>query len=514
MIRSSGKFPQPVGVRLSVSLRLAVAWLCSALIITTAPLNFGPPADGRGYLQHAFLYGDFERSFSHVALNVLLFVPLGILLHHECVRRRLPASRTVVLTVTIGLLISVVVESLQVFLPDRDSSLFDVGANTLGAIVGVIADRIAGHSMEQFVDRWYSQTTPRKLAGVMAGFLLGALVFAAALQAQTRLVDWSTEYPLLIGNELTRNRPWQGRVFSLEITDEATSYETMRSFAAGEPATMSGAVLAKYDFRGPSPYRSPSGNEDDLEWVGPAPRMLADGVRVSSQSWLRTRGPASSLVQRVERANAFTIHLTCAPDAANQTGPARIVSNSRNPLLRNFTIGQDGRDLIVRLRTPATGSNGVEPETVVRDAFATLEPRDFLISYDGATLLVAIAREHRVLRTELTPAVPMARALNSSGVLATDLPAYDIAYLALLSLPPCVLVAVFARTTRERSLFGALWIASFSVLLELTLVAASGRAFDPANIVKTAAVATLVLAASVATLTHSARGQGQLVART
>jgi len=282
-IRNSGKFPQHVGVRLSVSLRLALAWLCSALIITTAPLNFGPPADGRGYLQNAFLYGDFERSFSHVALNVLLFVPLGVLLHHEGVRRRLPASRTAVLTVTIGLLISVVVESLQVFLPDRDSSLFDVGANTMGAIVGVIANRIAGQSIEQLVNRWYSQTTPRKLAGVMAGFLLVALGFASA----------------------------------------------------------------------------------------------------------------------------------CL-----------------------------------------------------------------------------------------------------SGVLATELPAYNSAYLALLSLPSCVLVAVFARTARERHLFGALWIASFSVLLELTLVTATGRAFDPANIVKTSAVATLVLAGSVATLAHSARGRHRLVAGT
>jgi hypothetical protein len=116
---------------------------------------------------------------------------------------------------------------------------------------------------------------------------------------------------------------------------------------------MSGAVLANYEFRGRSPYRNLSGNQADLEWVGPAPRMLADGVRVSPESWLRTRGPASSLAQRLERASAFTIRLKCAADTANQTGPARIVSNSRNPSPRNFTIGQEGPNLIVRLRTPA-----------------------------------------------------------------------------------------------------------------------------------------------------------------
>jgi glycopeptide antibiotics resistance protein len=234
MIRSSGKLPQHVGPKFSVSLRLLLVWLCSALIITMAPFNFGSPADGGGYLQHAFLYGDFEEcSPFHVVLNVLLFVPLGILLHHQRVRRRLPGSRIVFLTVATGLLISVVIECLQVFLPDRDSSLFDVGANTLGAIVGVIADRTAGQSVEQLVDRWCSRTTPRKLAGVMAGFLLVALGFAGALQAQTRLVDWSTEYPLMIGNELTRNRPWQGRVFSLEITDHATSYRDDAQLCCG-----------------------------------------------------------------------------------------------------------------------------------------------------------------------------------------------------------------------------------------------------------------------------------------
>jgi hypothetical protein len=43
----------------------------------------------------------------------------------------------------------------------------------------------------------------------------------------------------------------------------------------------------------------------------------------------------------------------------NQTGPARIVTLSRNPSERNFTLGQDGDKVEVRLRTTETSSNGV-----------------------------------------------------------------------------------------------------------------------------------------------------------
>ncbi len=49
-------------------------------------------------------------------------------------------------------------------------------------------------------------------------------------------------------------------------------------------------------------------------------------------------------------------------DSPDQGGPARIVTFSSGSGSRNFTLGQDGGELVFLLRTPSTGQNGSAPE--------------------------------------------------------------------------------------------------------------------------------------------------------
>ncbi len=70
----------------------------------------------------------------------------------------------------------------------------------------------------------------------------------------------------------------------------------------------------------------------------------------------------------------FEVELAVRPYKLNQTGPARIFTISQDHEHRNFTIGQSGRDLVVRLRTRATGSNGM-PEYIIREVFGSSAPR-------------------------------------------------------------------------------------------------------------------------------------------
>ncbi len=67
------------------------------------------------------------------------------------------------------------------------------------------------------------------------------------------------------------------------------------------------------------------------------------------------------LLERLKRSNALTIEALVTPRSPDQSGPARIVSFSRNPSSRNFTLGQQGGKLNMRLRTPRTGGNGTNP---------------------------------------------------------------------------------------------------------------------------------------------------------
>ena len=46
--------------------------------------------------------------------------------------------------------------------------------------------------------------------------------------------------------------------------------------------------------------------------------------------------------------------------ANSQFGPARIISLSRSPSKRNFTLGQEGDHLVLRLQTSSTSRNGMD----------------------------------------------------------------------------------------------------------------------------------------------------------
>ncbi len=253
----------------------------------------------------------------------------------------------------------------------------------------------------------------------------------------------------MIGNERTGDRPWRGRVFALAMTDAATSRGVVRRFSAGESVALPGAQIAAFDFKGSPPYRDAAGNLPDLEWTERPDTSGGAGTALPGRSWLRSDGPASGLAHRLRETNAFTLRVRCATDDTNQDGPARIISNSVSPYLRNFTLGQQGSDLVFRLRTPDTGVNGYPLQVFVPEVFSDHHPREILVTYDGATLLVAVARADHVSRTELTPGSSVALAIPSLNVRPHELQMYKLAYVAALSLVPGVLIGLLGHTSRR-----------------------------------------------------------------
>ncbi|MFT5127700.1 MAG: hypothetical protein ACI8W8_001307, partial [Rhodothermales bacterium] len=61
----------------------------------------------------------------------------------------------------------------------------------------------------------------------------------------------------------------------------------------------------------------------------------------------------------LRKANALSIEAWLQPANTKQDGPARIVTLSSDTLNRNFTLGQDGKKIDARLRTPQTSENGI-----------------------------------------------------------------------------------------------------------------------------------------------------------
>ena len=102
-----------------------------------------------------------------------------------------------------------------------------------------------------------------------------------------------------------------------------------------------------------------------------------DNVRFESPGIVRTGGPPVWLQDALSR-QSLSVAVTFRSFASQQFGPARIFTLSENQNLRNLTIGQDGDDLIVRLRTTATSLNG-RPDYYIRDVFRELAWRQLQV---------------------------------------------------------------------------------------------------------------------------------------
>ncbi|HLV02387.1 MAG TPA: hypothetical protein VKZ59_14040, partial [Acidobacteriota bacterium] len=69
-----------------------------------------------------------------------------------------------------------------------------------------------------------------------------------------------------------------------------------------------------------------------------------------------------------EKSQHVSVHATVRSDTDLQEGPARIVTFSNGPLERNVMLGQEGRDLVFRIRTPRSGLNGVDMQFSLPEA--------------------------------------------------------------------------------------------------------------------------------------------------
>lgn len=106
----------------------------------------------------------------------------------------------------------------------------------------------------------------------------------------------------------------------------------------------------------------------------------------------------TALLNACKKTNRLTLEVTLVPGRQNQSGPARIVTFSSSPISRNFTLGQEGSQLVFRLRTPQTGENGVNPQL----SLCTIEagrPLHVVLTYASGQL-IAYCNGKEILHTD------------------------------------------------------------------------------------------------------------------
>jgi hypothetical protein len=173
------------------------------------------------------------------------------------------------------------------------------------------------------------------------------------------LENWDPRFQLAVGDELTRDRAWEGEIRELAIFAGALDRRSISELAQGRRRIE--------DMPGTPVF-------------GPVRDLNVETVRGRP---LITGEQLHRFHREIVQHGAFTVVLRLRAGTTDQTGPARIVTYSHDSLARNFTLGQEEETLVFRVRTPASGVNGMQPELITVPVVTSTRDMFVAASYDG-----------------------------------------------------------------------------------------------------------------------------------
>jgi serine/threonine-protein kinase len=109
----------------------------------------------------------------------------------------------------------------------------------------------------------------------------------------------------------------------------------------------------------------PDGRECRLVPHRGDPGFGGRGQIVTAEGSFKADSAAAALLAACRKTNELTLEATLRVDRLNQSGPARIITFSKDGSERNFTLGQEGDSLILRLRTSDGDENGTKPQVTL-----------------------------------------------------------------------------------------------------------------------------------------------------
>ncbi|KYC41918.1 hypothetical protein WA1_18040 [Scytonema hofmannii PCC 7110] len=369
------------------------------LVATLYPFNFSSPNNFS--IQKISSQFESTSNFIDQVNNILLFIPLGFSLSSYLQKIRIPLIGNILLVLLGSLGLSLTVELWQIFLPSREPTPADILNNSMSGLVGLLCFYLCNSQKLNSVFANIENSTLGRSTQKITLFFCGYIILTFAISflwlGTTSLSGWNLNYPLIFGNEKTGTRPWQGYISKVYIADKAISKNEVEKVFFDENYfnTLGDSLLAAYKFTDrccqlEETAKSPKLLEKKLLWEQLSENQQGQGVFLSSGHWLETETPVTSLNQRIRETSEFTISTTVTSSNIGQTGPARIISVSNGTLRRNFTLGQEGTALDLRLRTSITGENGSELKMRVSNVFTDTNPHHIVFTYSKGMLQVYI----------------------------------------------------------------------------------------------------------------------------
>ncbi|MUG95489.1 VanZ family protein [Scytonema sp. UIC 10036] len=391
---------------------------CSILVVLVAtlyPFNFSSPDN----FSIRKIPSQFESTSNFIDQinNILLFVPLGFSLSSALQKSKIPLIGKTLLVLLGSAGLSLTVELLQMFLPSREPTPADILNNSISGLVGSLCFYLCASqqvtSILTSIENSKLGRSTQKITLFFCGYILLAFAISIVWLGTTDLSGWNPNYPLILGNERTGNRPWQGYISKIYIADRAISKNEVEKVLADENylKTLGDSLVTSYQFtekccQPEETVKSPKLLQKKLWWEQLSENQQGQGVFLSPGNWLETANPVTSLNQRIRETSEFTISTTVASSDIGQTGPARIISVSNGPLRRNFTLGQEGTALDLRIRTSITGENGSELKMRVPNVFTDTKPHHIVLAYSKGKLQVYIDKLSHFYSFRLLDLIP------------------------------------------------------------------------------------------------------------
>jgi glycopeptide antibiotics resistance protein len=477
------------------ALGIVACGILLVLVTTLFPFNF-TFKDGFGIKEIVNSFNN-QSNFRDWLGNVLLFVPFGFGLAGLSQKSKLRGIAALIGVLFASFCLSLTVEFLQVFLPGREPTFSDLLLNSVSGVLGFLGFNRWGAKVLSQSSASVTQITKRLSLKYLTVCLLGYLTLAVgislALQTGTNLSNWDKSFPLLLGNELTGDRPWQGYISEIFIVDRALSQDEVASlfFDKSFSATFEDSVLAYYQLIGKGNYHDQTGQLPDLVWQGEYRDIEeTEGVFFSPSHWLATTEPAALISQKLRETSQFTLSTTIATADTTQMGLARIVSLSGSPYHRNFTLAQEGADLILRLRTPITGENGINPQMMIPDVFVDTDFHHLIITYDGSVIQFYVDQLSRLYSVDLKSGVSLFYLFQfphwNDSFKVPEIDIYRIVYYGIIFIPLGVTISIISSMVSKKFALYSLLIVGGIVLpaliLEGILAIGSSRVISHENL--------------------------------
>jgi hypothetical protein len=358
------------------------------------------------------------------------------------------------------------------------------------------------------------------LGTLVVGLALLHLCSPHLMRKPGDLSVWNPGMPLLVGNELSADRGWNGAVMEVALADRAASDEEVLALCRGADPTeiFQASLLGRYLLRGSAPFKDETGALPNLNWADRPPLIADLGAVITPSEWLKSDGPVIRASQRVAQASQFTLAITAeshvgdprGPGRPPSLGPWRIVSISDSVFRQNVLIGQEESDLTVRVRTAIRST----PTLYIRDVFHDVLAHHIVVTQQQAVTVIYVDGAERG-RCEVTPEAKLIWRLYPRGDVRLRLERYGFRsyaaiYRLLVFIPLASLLGAMLMTTRlergKKAMVGVGFVALFALALELVFGAESASGFQVKNLLMSLAIGLGTLGALALWRMHAREG--------